>query len=436
MAAKTFRTSSSWFALAALAVAASVGCVTRYVTPVASRPMPPPPAQAPAPVAAYGAEDEPFYEDLQPYGEWVYVEGPGWVWSPYNVAADWRPYTVGHWVLTDDGWTWASDEEFGWATYHYGRWQVDARYGWVWAPGTEWAPAWVAWHEGSGWVGWAPLPWQVSWHAGFGFDWGGMDVNVALGPSAWSFVEARHMVTPSVGVYVAPVARNVTLIQNTVNVTNYISVDNRVVNQSVRPDKIGRALGHAVPRYRLEPVAEPVAARGGRIDGDRLVVYRPDPRRGGEPQRREIPPGHDGWNGRERHDGRDEPMPAAENGPAHGHGNGDAVEDEPALNHGPHSHPARNEHGWPQPAHGNPAGRPPAPTAGQPHPASQPPAPASSGTVHVPPGQAKQGNGQAQSAPPAPSSQQQRGNHQNPHADKLQKKQDCKDPKSDGCGSH
>ncbi len=24
-----------------------------------------------------------FYNDLAPYGDWVYVDGPGWVWSPY-----------------------------------------------------------------------------------------------------------------------------------------------------------------------------------------------------------------------------------------------------------------------------------------------------------------------------------------------------------------
>jgi hypothetical protein len=446
MAARTFRTTSfSWPTLAALAAlqAASLACVTRYVTPVASRPMPPAPASAAAPVAQWGPEEEPFYGDLQPYGEWVYVQGPGWVWSPYNVAADWRPYTVGHWVLTDDGWTWASDEEFGWATYHYGRWQVDARYGWVWAPGTEWAPAWVAWHEGSGWVGWAPLPWQVSWRAGVGFDWGGLDVNIALGPSTWCFVEARHMVTPAVGVYVAPVTRNVTLIQNTVNVTNYVSVDNRVVNQSVRPDKIGRALGHAVPRYRLEPVAEPVAARGGRIDGDRLVVYKPDPRRGGSSQRRDLPPGHDGWNGRE--------------------GGGPPVEDEPALAHGPHSHPSRPQE-WPQPANANPHGRPPlnsrpqaAPPA-NPAPANRPGTPAppvggsgrphgpqsapssSQGTAHVPQGQVKNGGSQPapSSSAPASSAPPQQGKqgkpyHAKPHPNDNK---DCSNPKSEGCGSH
>src|SRR6185369_4273322 len=30
--------------------------------------------------------------------------------------------------------------------------------GWCWVPGTEWAPSWVDWRYGEGFVGWAPLP--------------------------------------------------------------------------------------------------------------------------------------------------------------------------------------------------------------------------------------------------------------------------------------
>jgi len=41
------------------------------------------------------------------------------VWAPRAVAVTWRPYQVGHWVWTDDGWLWVSDEPYGWATYHY-----------------------------------------------------------------------------------------------------------------------------------------------------------------------------------------------------------------------------------------------------------------------------------------------------------------------------
>ena len=42
---------------------------------------------------------------------------------------------------------WASEEPFGWATYHYGRWGYSDRMGWFWVPGNRWAPAWVAWRQ-------------------------------------------------------------------------------------------------------------------------------------------------------------------------------------------------------------------------------------------------------------------------------------------------
>lgn len=79
-----------------------------------------------------------FYEELGPYGEWIDLPPYGWVWSPYGVDYDWRPYQEGHWVWTEYGWTWVSDEPFGWAVYHYGRWHYDNYYGWIWVPGTIW----------------------------------------------------------------------------------------------------------------------------------------------------------------------------------------------------------------------------------------------------------------------------------------------------------
>ncbi len=44
-----------------------------------------------------------------------------------------------------------------WATYHYGGWDFDPQFGWYWMPQIQWAPAWVSWREGGGYVGWAPL---------------------------------------------------------------------------------------------------------------------------------------------------------------------------------------------------------------------------------------------------------------------------------------
>ncbi len=265
---------------------AAIACVTYGYQTVPVR-------SAPTEVASprEDGSDQPFYDDLAPYGRWVNVSGPGWVWSPYGVQATWRPYLLGHWVFTDYGWTWASDESWGWAVYHYGRWHQDASYGWVWVPGTEWGPAWVAWHEGGGYVGWAPLPWQVRVQAGVGIDWAG--VNVSLQTSSWCFVSSRNLVDPGLRNYVVPPARNVNLIRVTQNVTNYTYIDNRVVNQGVRVESIGRAVGHTIPRYRIADTESPETTRGGGVRGQDFVVYRPDPRGGRHSQGRTDPPGHE-----------------------------------------------------------------------------------------------------------------------------------------------
>jgi len=103
-----------------------------------------------------------FYEPLAPEGEWVVVGSYGRCWRPSHVESDWRPYCNGSWERTDAGWYWVSDEPWAWATYHYGRWDYTDQYGWYWVPQIQWAPAWVSWHEGGGYVGWAPLQPSVS----------------------------------------------------------------------------------------------------------------------------------------------------------------------------------------------------------------------------------------------------------------------------------
>ena len=98
--------------------------------------------------------------DLSSHGHWVFAGSyGGWVWRP-SVADGWRPYYYGSWVGSSSGaLTWVSDEPWGWVPYHYGRWAFDSQYGWVWLPGTGYAPAWVYWMYGSSFVGWAPAGW-------------------------------------------------------------------------------------------------------------------------------------------------------------------------------------------------------------------------------------------------------------------------------------
>jgi hypothetical protein len=99
-----------------------------------------------------------FYDQLAGQGSWINTDQYGYVFQPNETDPNWRPYAYGHWVNTDAGMTWVSDESFGWATYHYGRWANIDGTGWVWVPGYTWAPAWVSWRDGDDEVGWAPLP--------------------------------------------------------------------------------------------------------------------------------------------------------------------------------------------------------------------------------------------------------------------------------------
>ena len=111
-------------------------------------------AQASGSVQINSRED--FEAPLTPCGTWIEVSGYGRCFRPAGVAVEWRPYCYGHWVWTDCGWYWASDEPWAWACYHYGTWVDDPVDGWVWVPGIEWAPAWVEWRFGGGFIGWAP----------------------------------------------------------------------------------------------------------------------------------------------------------------------------------------------------------------------------------------------------------------------------------------
>jgi len=97
-----------------------------------------------------------FYDPLTPYGTWVNFSTYGRCWRPTQIDTGWRPYSNGEWVWTDAGWYWQSDEPWSWACYHYGSWYYDTNYGWIWIPGTEWAPAWVTWRYSDAYVGWAP----------------------------------------------------------------------------------------------------------------------------------------------------------------------------------------------------------------------------------------------------------------------------------------
>ncbi|MEA2602515.1 MAG: hypothetical protein QOF89_3507 [Acidobacteriota bacterium] len=209
-----------------------------------------------------------FYDDLAPYGNWVQRPQYGWVWTPRVEQSSWRPYEDGHWAWTDEGWTWISDEPYGWATYHYGRWYDDPDYGWEWIPGDEWAPAWVSWQESDDYVGWAPLPPSVDFRPG-------VNLNVRLSPDAYVFVPSRQFLAPRVRDYVVSRAQYGQIFPRTRNVTRYNRVNNRIFNQGVAIERIQRVTGRQVTRYQIADLGANDRHRGARIVQNRVTIFRP-----------------------------------------------------------------------------------------------------------------------------------------------------------------
>ncbi len=228
----------------------------------------------------HGVSD--FYDPLAPFGVWVDLPEYGRCWHPY-VEHGWMPYSSGHWEWTDCGWYWASDEPWAWATYHYGSWVHTPIQGWLWIPALEWAPAWVVWREGPGYIGWAPC----------GFH------GAVPAPSFFWFVDVHHFhdpIRPS-----ALIVNNTTIINRT-RVINNISRETRnfdgqrtrvVVNRGPGVDPIQRVTGRSfTPRpvrevVRQEPLPQRLQTEGRvqswRSQGARFVPDRPQERRGEQP---------------------------------------------------------------------------------------------------------------------------------------------------------
>ena len=212
-----------------------------------------------------------FYRQLSPYGHWFEYGSYGWCWTPYDRPFGWRPYSDGYWTYSDAGWTWVSNEPFGWATCHYGRWLFDADDGWVWVPGDEWGPAWVAWRESDDWVGWAPLPPAATWQASAGLSWSDDDAR-QIDDDAWCFAPAKAILDASLQTRIEPAPRNRRLIDETRLSVRYDDSGGHPRDLGLDEQFAARVTGHPVPHFELRDEKRPQPTRP---DGRTIPVFRP-----------------------------------------------------------------------------------------------------------------------------------------------------------------
>jgi hypothetical protein len=219
--------------------------------------------------ASYGM----FYQKLDPYGEWRETNDYGYVWQPREAeqSRDWRPYTEGRWVYSDAGWTWVSDEPFGWATYHYGRWLRLKAVGWIWVPGDEWAPAWVSWRTSKDYVGWAPLPPEARFDRSSGIqNWA--DSYYDIGPDQYSFVSSNKFGDEHVRSSVVPAERNISIVLETSNVTRITFANTTIMNEGPNYEELRSRSQRPIERYRLRRQNTEAAAI---VRGDELEISVP-----------------------------------------------------------------------------------------------------------------------------------------------------------------
>ena len=222
-----------------------------------------------------------FQDALSPFGEWIEVGDYGPCWRPTGVAEDWAPYTDGYWAYTDAGWTWVSYEDWGGITYHYGRWVHVVDEGWVWVPEYEWGPAWVSWRSNDEYVGWAPLPPEARWEESTGFSvW--VDTSYDIGPDSYRFCHTNDFGAPVLAPLLLPCGRNVTIIENTVNITNitFIRDSSLIFCGGPNFNGINRQLRRPIPSLKLVREDHTVRDTHGHappqvVRGNLLAVYAP-----------------------------------------------------------------------------------------------------------------------------------------------------------------
>ncbi len=207
-----------------------------------------------------------FYDDLSPYGSWVDYQPYGYVWIP-DAGPDFSPYlTNGYWVWSDFGWTWRSGYPWGWAAFHYGRWDFNDDYGWFWVPDNVWGPCWVTWRRSEGYYGWAPMRPGISVDASFRGE--------HRDARRWCFVRDQDFGNHNIARYSVTRSDNGRLIQSSTVITNTYNDPRRNVTyiSGPRRDEVQKFTGRRISPVNIQDNEK----QGERVSGKDFHIYRPE----------------------------------------------------------------------------------------------------------------------------------------------------------------
>jgi len=192
-----------------------------------------------------------FYSNLAPYGSWIEIDAGLVVWRPTIIHRGWAPYRSGRWIWTIDGWYWDSYEDFGYITYHYGRWYNDDYYGWIWVPDYDWAPSWVEWRYDDDYIGWAPLPPYAIFSISIGVHY---TYDYYVPYNHWHFVRYRHFCDPYVYNYYLAPKYKYRVYNRTKYRNNYDYRDGRIINHGVDIDYVRTHTGQNIRQRDIQRV--------------------------------------------------------------------------------------------------------------------------------------------------------------------------------------
>ena len=223
--------------------------------------------------------DQVFYDQLSPYGQWVDNADYGYVWFP-DVDQNFSPYsTSGYWVMTDYGWTWVSDYSWGWAAFHYGRWDFDNSYGWFWIPDNEWGPSWVIWRTGNGYYGWSPMRPGMNVSLSFRNEYRDLD--------RWTFIRDRDFGQSDSYQHYANKSDYNTIITTSRVINNTYTDRNRNTTYISGPTRndVQKVTGRKISNITIRDNDKP----GQTMNSGRLNIYRPKIQENNDRGKKPIP---------------------------------------------------------------------------------------------------------------------------------------------------